>query len=59
MYGSGWWSVTIASIRNPTRSPSASTPRIHGTTGAPSITSGNSASRNDNAIGETKRSWEW
>ena len=56
-YGSGWCSVTSASIMNPTRSPSASMARSHGTTGAPLITSGNRASAYELAIGEMKRRW--
>ena len=42
---------------NPTRSPSASMARNHGTTGAPLITSGNRASAYEFAMPEMKRRW--
>jgi len=41
-------------MTKPASSPSASIARSHGTSGAPSITGGNSASANESTTGDTK-----
>ena len=45
-------------MTKPASSPSASIARIHGCSGAPSITAGNSASAMESTTGATKCSWD-